>query len=209
VASLLLQNASGESAAWDGLLALGLLGDISAVEILLANLSRPASAATAALALNLITGAEIYEEAFIPEEIDEDELFPEEVERFRRGQPPTRPDGSPFGITITRLSQKPEDWIHWWSKNRARFHPPVRYRNGEPYSPACLLKNLEAEKSPRQVRQLAYEELVIRYGADFPFETDMPVAWQEKAIAEYAGWVRANGDRFRAGEWYFAGKLMS
>jgi len=47
-----------------------------------------------------------------------------------------------------------------------------------------------------------------RYGVDFPFETDMFVAPQKKAIARYAGWVKSNGKRFREGEWYFAGQRM-
>lgn len=205
----LLKKVSGETAGPDGLLALGLLGDISAVEPLLIHLADTKLAENSALALNLITGAEIYEQAFLPEEIDEDELFEEEREKFKQGQVPTRPDGKPFGITITRISQNPEEWQNWWSKNRSQFKPDIRYRNGKPYSPACLLENLESEKSPRRIRQLAYEELVIRYGVDFPFETDMFVVQQKKAIAKYAEWVKTSGKRFHDGEWYFAGQLMS
>lgn len=191
------------------LMALGLLGDISAIPALLDCLTDSEIAQYAAMALNLMTGAEIYEEAFIPEEIDEDELFEEELEKFRQGEIPTRPDGEPFGTTITRLSQKPEDWQRWWTENKSGFNPGIRYRNGKPYSPACLLENLESEKSPRKVRQLAYEELVIRYGIDFPFETDMLVSQQKQAIAKYAEWIKANGSRFQPGKWYFAGKLMT
>jgi hypothetical protein len=178
------------------------------MDTLLFNLAHNELAESAAMSLNLITGAEIYEEVFIPEEIDEDELFEEELEKFKQGQVPTRPDGQPFGITITRLSQKPEDWQKWWAENKSRFDPGIRYRNGKPYSPACLLENLESEKSPRQVRQLAYEELVIRYGIDFPFETDMFVAQQKQALAKYAEWIKANSSRFKEGAWYFAGQLM-
>ena len=119
-----------------------------------------------------------------------------------------RPDGQPFGTTITRLSQNPEDWQKWWTENRGRFDPRIRYRNGKPFSPACLLENLESERSRHKVRQLAYEELVIRYGVDFPFETDMFVAQQKQALAKYADWIKANSSRFHEGEWYFAGQLM-
>jgi uncharacterized protein (TIGR02270 family) len=204
----LLKIASKGIANSDCLITLGLLGDISAMDTLLFNLAHNELAESAATVLNLITGAEIYEEVFIPEEIDEDELFEEELEKFKQGQVPTRPDGQPFGTTITRLSQKPEDWQKWWAENKSRFDLGIRYRNGKPYSPACLLENLESEKSPRQVRQLAYEELVIRYGVDFPFETDMFVAQQKQAIAKYAEWIKANGSRFKEGAWYFAGQLM-
>jgi len=71
------------------------------------------------------------------------------------------------------------------------------------------LENLQSEKSPHKVRQLAYEELVIRYGIDFPFETDMLVSQQKQAIAKYSEWIKTNGGRFREGEWYFTGKLMT
>lgn len=192
----------------DCLLALGLLGEISTIDTLLAQIANPALVEAAAQALNLITGAEIYEEIFIPEPIDEDELFEEEVEKLKRGEP-LYPPGQEPGITITRLSQKPEEWSKWWTANKSRFNPQIRYRNGKPYSPACLLENLESEKSPRQVRQLAYEELVIRYGVDFPFETDMFVTQQKQALAKYAKWIKANSSRFREGKWYYAGELLS
>ncbi|MGH7496383.1 MAG: HEAT repeat domain-containing protein [bacterium] len=192
----------------DCLLALGLLGDVSALDPLLTQLGNTELAGSAAQALNLITGAEIDEEIFVPEPVDEDELFEEELEKLKRGEP-LYPPGQEPGTTITRLSQKPEDWHKWWTANQSRFDPKIRYRNGRPYSPARLLENLESEKSPRQVRQLAYEELVIRYGVDFPFETDMFVAQQKHALAKYAEWIKANGSRFREGKWYFAGQPLT
>ncbi len=192
----------------DCLLALGLLGDVSVVDTLLTQLVTTELAESAAQALNLVTGAEIYEEVFITEPIDEDELFEEELEKLKRGEPLYSPGQEP-GATITRLSQKSDEWRNWWTQNKSRFNPQIRYRNGKPYSPATLLENLESEKSPRQVRQLAYEELVIRYGADFPFETDMFVVQQKHALATYAEWIKANGSRFREGKWYFAGQAMA
>ena len=205
--NVLLEQANAGNAAGDCLTALGLLGDISAVDTLLAHLVNEDLADSAAMALNLITGAGIYEEVFIPEEIDEDELFEEELEKLKRGES-LYPPGEEPGSTITRISQKPEDWQKWWAENKSRFNPEIRYRNGKPYSPACLLENLESEKSPHKVRQLAYEELVIRYGIDFPFETDMLVSQQKHTVAKYAEWIKTNGRRFRDGEWYFAGQLI-
>ncbi len=81
-------------------------------------------------------------------------------------------------------------------------------RNGKPYSPACLLENLESEKSPNRVRRLACEELVIRYGIEIPFEIDMPVVEQNQVLAQYAAWIKANEAHFREGAWYFAGQMM-
>jgi len=207
-AAVLIESATNNKASADCLIALGLLGDISAVDTLLSGLGNTDFAESAALALNLITSAGIYEEVFIPEEIDEDELFEEELEKLKRGES-LYPPGEEPGITITRISQKPEDWRKWWVENKSHFNPAIRYRNGKPYSPACLLENLESEKSPRIVRQMAYEEFVIRYGIDFPFETDMLVSQQKQTIAKYSEWIKANNSRFREGEWYFSGKLMT
>jgi uncharacterized protein (TIGR02270 family) len=207
-AAVLIEIATNNKVSADCLIALGLLGDISAVDTLLSDLGNADLAESAAMALNLITGAGIYEEVFIPEEIDEDELFEEELEKLKRGES-LYPPGEEPGTTITRISQKPEDWQKWWAENKSHFNPGIRYRNGKPYSPACLLENLQSEKSSRLVRQMAYEEFVIRYGIDFPFETDMLVSQQKQAIAKYADWIKTNSRRFREGEWYFAGKLMT
>ena len=206
--NVMLDKAKAGNAETDCVIALGLLGDISAIDTLLEHLTNAETSEFAAMSLQILTGADLYEDVFIPDEIDEDELFEEELKKFKEGQVPTRLDGEPFGITITRISQKPEDWQKWWAENKSRFNPGIRYRNGKPYSPACLLKNLQLEKSPRIVRQMAYEELVIRYGVDFPFETDMLVSKQKQAIAKYAEWIKTNGSRFQEGNWYFAGQLI-
>jgi hypothetical protein len=190
------------------LLALGLLGDLSAVATLLACLTNPEVAPAAATALQLITGASLFEKAFIPDKIDEDELFPAELEKLKEGEPLTGPGGRPLGTTVTRLAQNPLTWQTWWHENRARFDPRIRYRNGKPYSPACLIENLDAEQSPYQVRQYAAEELVIRYGCKDAFETDMFVVRQKQVLAGMGQWVQANAGRFRDGAWYFAGQAL-
>jgi hypothetical protein len=70
------------------------------------------------------------------------------------------------------------------------------------------LETLLSEISPYRARQLAIEELKIRYGADFPIEADMPVIMQERILHQIAQWVQANEARFQPGAWYFAGRLM-
>ncbi len=59
----------------DVLVAQGLLGDVSSVQSLLAAVGESELAEAAALGLNLITGADLYEDAFIAETIDPDELY--------------------------------------------------------------------------------------------------------------------------------------
>jgi uncharacterized protein (TIGR02270 family) len=206
--SALLKLATTGEAPGHCLIALGLLGDISAVPILLDHLRNPQMAESSAIGLELLTGANLLEETFIPEEIDEDELFDEELEKFKQGELPMRPDGRPFGTTITRVSRKHEEWMEWWRGNRSRFHPAIRYRSGKPYSPRSLLENLESELVTNSVRSLAYEELVIRYGLDIRFETDMSVSEQKRTLQNIGAWVNSNAVRFQDGSWYFAGRLM-
>ena len=205
----LLGLARPDTALPGSLLALGLLGESTAAELLMAKLGGECAEATA-LALNLLTGAELYERVFIPDEVDEDELFPEELEAYKKdGKVPAKPDGTPYGEWVTRLSQNPQEWSEWWAQNGQVFQPGIRYRNGTPFSPASLLENLQHEKTPHKIRQLAYEELVIRYDVDFPFEADMRVSDQLKVLDEMAQWVAANSGRFQSGEWYFAGHVVA
>ena len=187
-------------------MALGLLGSIAMVENLTDSLSNDETAENAALALNLITGAELYEAHFIPEEIDEDALFEDELEKHKKGK--LYAPGEEPGETITRLSQNPETWRNWWDESKENYDPELRYRNGKPYSPECLIENLTSEKSPNIIRKLAYEELVIRYGIDFRFETEMFVKDQIAAIKQYESWLEANPNKFEHGKWYFHGKLI-
>ena len=206
--SLLLSRVARSTPTADVLLALGILGDVAAIPVLLAHLLQEELAPAAVLGLNVMTGAELYEKAFIPEVMDEDELFEDEKEQVKKGQPVLRPDGKPYGENVVRLSQKAEDWQQWWNANKQRFKAGLRYRSGVPFSPGALVENMAFEKTPRKIRQLAYEELVIRYGADIPFETDMPVTQQQAAIAKWKSWAAANEGRFRPGEWYLGGELL-
>ena len=190
----------------DCLTALGLLGDPVSVSLLIPRLAEPATAASAVIALQCLTGAGLYETVFIPDEIDDDELFETEREQLKQGKKPDRGDGRPFGSTVTRLSQNPEDWKLWWETNATRFTPGVRYRNGEPLSPARLIQTLTDGSTPYQLRQYCSEELATRYQYDFGFETDMPVSCQVNKLAEAVAWSKTGGAQFREGEWYFAGQ---
>ena len=208
VLSTLMAAGSVADSATDSLMALGLFGDIATVDLLLSKMNVKEFVETAAFALNLITAAELYEDAFIPEKFDEDELSEEELKVLRLGEGLKKIDGTPYGTTVNRLSQNLDDWQKWWVGNKARFIPGIRYRNGKPYSPACLLENLQHERTPHRIRQLAYEELVIRYDVDFPFEADMFVAQQKQVLKEISQWVGSNSSRFKEGAWYFAGQLI-
>lgn len=191
--SYLKEISQSDAVCDESLLALGFLGDASSVDILMSYLiiDGPYSE-TSSLALNLITGADLYEDVFIPDPVNEDTLFPDELEKFRRGEP-IYPPGREPGDTINRLSQNPMVWKAWWQTHAFGFDSEVTYRHGTPYAPSGILKTLASEKSPALIRQLAYEEFVIRYDQDFCFDVTLPVSDQRNILHIIKKWIGNNG----------------
>jgi len=207
VTQVLKEMARSRGATPDCLLALGLVGDLSAVGVWYDCLADAALAPSAAQALELITGAGLYESAFAPDDVAEDELFEEELIAWKeQGKAPTHPDGRLLGVTVMQLTQSQEQWRGWLSAHSKDSDSNRRYRSGKPSSPAVVLENLLDNRAPHRLRQLAAEELAIRYGCDVPFEADMPVARQLRALREIEHWIASNGGRFQSGLWYFAGQ---
>ena len=188
------------------LLALGLKGDAADVPLLISLLTDEALASDAAMALHWLTGAPLWVEHFVEDEVDEAALVGDQVDAWRlRREPPRRVDGRPFGETIRALTTSEAAWQGWWNQHRDRFCDGVRYRGGQPMTPRVLLDGLAAPTSDHRMRVCGAEELAIRYGCPVLFEVDMTVRQQRAALAEIARWTSANETRFRAGAWYFAG----
>jgi len=176
----------------ESLLALGFLGYVSSVDILIAHLNEGPYSEMASLSLHLITGADLSEDVFIPDPINENALFPHELEKLRKGEPLYAPGKEP-GITVNRVSQNPLAWKSWWLAHKSGFDIQTPYRYGKPCSPSGVLKTLESETNPAFIRQLAYEELVIRYDQDFCFDVTFPVAQQQTSLNRYRKWVEEYG----------------
>jgi uncharacterized protein (TIGR02270 family) len=207
-AALLQDLVLKQAIAPGALIALGVLGDLGAVRLLVDKLTDDKLAPAAATALQLITGAGLREDAFIAEVVQEDELFEDERRIYREtGEAPRRSDGRPFGVAVERTSQNPDDWQNWLDEHKARFDATTRYRLGKPFSLATLIETLVNPTCGRQVRTLAAEELVIRYGIDHAFEAEMRVQEQKKQINAIARICRSREASFQPGEWYFAGQL--
>jgi hypothetical protein len=66
---------------------------------------------------------------------------------------------------------------------------------------------LDADLLPSYARQLAADELAIRYACDVPFEADMFVKDQTRAIRQIEAWVPAGA--FQPGAWYLAGRRVT
>ena len=201
----LLTELAGRKGTADCMTAIGLIGDPISTPLLLSRLEQPETAAQAASALNCMTAAGLYETVFIPDEMDGDELLHSERAQLMPDLHLDRGDGSPFGSTVRRLSQSPEDWDRWWKKNRNNFSAGVRYRNGQPLSPLRLVNMLAGEQTRYELRRYCSEELVMRYGRDIGFEIDMPVDRQITLLSNAALWADSSGRAYHEGAWYFAG----
>jgi uncharacterized protein (TIGR02270 family) len=208
--NVLMDLAKSEKNSDHVLIALGMLGELRSVSTIFDSLANKELAMAAAIALQTITAAPLIEQVFVPEEVDPDELFPEERKKYEEtGEAPKRPDGEPYGSNVTQLSTNPNTWKAWLTEHRAQFDPKLRYRHGKPIGPAASLEALQDEHTPNRVRALICEELVVRYRAPVALEIDMPVREQRKHLADLGQWVQSNGHKFTPGVWHFAGRPMT
>jgi uncharacterized protein (TIGR02270 family) len=199
---VLRQRVDAGHATPDTLLALGLLGDVTAARCLTKALVSDELAPAAAEALHWITGAPLFEETFEPEEVEEIALFDHELSAWReRGELPRRADGQPFGTTVKELITDAEVWNDWLDTHATQFDPQYRYRRGQPYSARTVLACLLDETVSNRMRQLAYEELCIRFGNDVPFDTDLPVRQQTRALRAIADRLTSRESQLPTGQW--------
>jgi len=92
---------------------------------------------------------------------------------------------------VTGIRQDPEEphprikWEAWWNEHGGEFDPDERYRHGKPFGVRVLVDRLGMDDP--QIRQSAYEELVISTGARLPFDADGP--WRMQ-LAHRGAWER-------------------
>lgn len=206
---VLIELAGTQAADASCLHALALLGDPAALPALCAALSRPELAQAAATALHWLTGAQLSDEVFVPDAVDESELIGGELRAWReQGKAPTRSDGRPYGETVIRLSQDPARWQDWLAGNGASLTPGLRHRLGGRSTPGTLVDTLVDPHSDVLLRHLSAQELAIRYGCEIPFDVEMPVAHQIRQLQELGRWAESQASRFKPGGWYFAGNAQ-
>jgi hypothetical protein len=167
------------------ILALGLNGKVRVVPILLNSLGMSKQPAACAQALDLILGAGVRETVFVPEPKAADSNGPD-------SSPELRPDGKPYGSTITRLAFDPNSWRKWWEEYGRNFDPSIRYRLGRTWSLDAVLATIEQDYMPWTIRQWCVQEFRMHSGYDWDFEIDMPVAQQLTALSAARSWIRAN-----------------
>jgi hypothetical protein len=187
------------------LLAAGLTGDLRFVQLLLGSLGNNDLGEKTALALHLMTGLSFYEECFVPEISSEEDLETEEEKTaYRNGT--LYPDGKIPGTTAIRLSRDRAAWEDGITANRRKLTPTKRYRLGAPCSPSVLHCQMSHPETSDVFRDLAHDELVIRYGMDARFETGM---YAPDQIRTLNGLKKATGGAgFLEGAWYSCAEPM-
>ncbi len=176
-----LLNTGSPEQIHNALLALGLLGNPETIDVCIQCLSFPDYAEASAMTLQLITGADLYEEVFAAEDIDEDTLLPEELERYKKGEP-VFPPGEEPGVMVNRLIQDSEPWALWYKDNKNKFSSGQRYRYGHVISGELLLDTLESSQTPHGIRSLIIDELAIQFGINLKIEKTMFVEDQADEI---------------------------
>lgn len=203
----LLRVAESGKADVDCIRALGVLGDPAALPLLVDALPDPERAGAAARALHWITGAPLFDDVFVPEAVDEDELVGAEVEAWRaRAEAPRRPDGSSFGERYAEPSRDPARWRRWLSEHAPSMPAGIRLRGGTPCSPDSTIDALLSADTDPWLREAMANELRIRYGYGVGFDTDMPVAEQDRVLAAMRQEIASSS--FQPGGWYFAGRAQ-
>ncbi len=182
----------------EAVIAVGLYGDPLGVETLLALLAKPECAEAAALALHLMTGAPLFEDAEVPAEATpspgpEANEDTEDPAKKKEPDPRDRPD------IVHRLAQAPELWGKWWRENQNQFRSGQRYRLGELRSATVALGCLTSTLLPLEVRQWVADELLIRDGIDLIYAPDMLVSVQRRALAAAQVAPSRAGQRNRPG----------
>ena len=164
-------------------------------------LDHEALAEPAAVALNTITGAQLYARVFVLDRSTPDELQTRRPKRSKKdGTLPTR-NGKPYGNWERRpLLDKP-GWRAWLEKRKLSLYPAACLADGRPHGPAALVECLKSETSPYAVRGATYEELVVRFGLDVPFEVDLPVSQQLRFLDKIEDWAARQSGNFDEGRW--------
>ncbi len=189
-------------------IAAGLFGDMSALPPLLACLEREHHPDAVAQALYLLTGAPVYETVL--EDAQEIEA-PQSVGPEAEPEPPPElesPDPRDQ-VEVVRLSHSADQWRQWCDSHANAFAPRKRYRLGQLVSPAVLGHTLSCFVLRRAVRQLAAEEIGLRYWPKVDFDVDMRVSRLRAAQAALPSLRNSDAILSRAdGAWVFARALL-
>ncbi|OZG70949.1 hypothetical protein BTA51_22855 [Hahella sp. CCB-MM4] len=177
----LIDNLSPEQASVEQLYVLGLSGELSAVKPLVLAMYNEELAPVAATACQLILGANLYGEVFVKETFSEEDLFPEELESFKKGESPKHPAGQDYGENMEVINPDPEVWRAWLRENRGGFDLQHSYVLGQVLSKQALLHAIVFPRLPSELRRRLADKLAIQFKIPVKsFSVRDPVRYQVK-----------------------------
>ncbi|MCX4241406.1 hypothetical protein [Paraliomyxa miuraensis] len=180
----------------EDIIAAGLFGEPSMVPRLLDLLEGSPEATTQAL--YLITGAPVVETVVEP--VEEAGV----LGTLANGEPDPRDR-----VEVQRLAHDPAPWRQWWSANANALPSGRRHRLGRLASPEVLGQTLHRFVLRRFVRQLAAEELGLRYAPQRDLDVDQWVGPQRAALAGLSALRQSHAVIARAdGAWVLGQALL-
>lgn len=181
--------------------ALGLLGELTAVRPLMALLDHDELGSAAADALECITGAGLHETVLKRR----DEQNPDEG-AYLGARSRARKPADQFGETmVDRLSQDRLAWSEWLGRAASRFDAGQRYRLGKVWSAETLIDSLSDPIRSCNYRQLVCEELAMRLAAPQRIDLRFSVGWQLRCFERLRVWACSLGPERLADPWPYAG----
>ena len=163
-----------------GLLALGMVGNVEAVEHMMKFLKAPQEEEAfmaAVQGLRTLSGQD-----FLPE-FDLEEPGEGEAEAYL------------------------EQWNEWWRTSQSEFKPSVRWRRGAPMSPRVLVADLLRVGTPH--REWNYLELRMRYGCPLPLQPRQKYATVMRQLGAIKAWAEQEDEKFQAGRPYLLAAPIS
>jgi hypothetical protein len=111
-------------------------------------------------------------------------------------------DGLAESPTRTAADSDPQPWTRWWSRFGRHFDSRIRYRKGEPMTPATLLHDLATDPVDAAQRRQTFLELSILLGRGAPkFDPKDFIVLQEESLRMCKDWVRLSGSRRPPTSW--------
>lgn len=163
----------------DLVLAIGLLGRVDGIPLLLRALDDEAIAEAAAEALYLYTGAALHEEGSLVEEVERDD----DDEGEDEGED-DRVDAARVGLPVVRLSRSRARWTeHIETRDLASIGASRRLRLGVPFDPSRVLEELGRTSLRPELREQMATELAVRYRLPRWWSPRLLVSKQRQALA--------------------------
>lgn len=159
------------------LLALGLIGDASTVDLLIETLSRAGTIKVfqaANDALQTLTGLDQWPD------FDWEEAEPETIAAYQ------------------------DKWKTWWEGKRREMSPQVKWRRGLPTAPQALAQDLLRPGNPH--RRASYQELQARYRCPVELSFHEGESAHLAQLAALGDWGKTAAAQFRPGQPYWWGQ---